>query len=492
MTDTMAPVCDGAPSRAGGADGYPGLRLLVGGEWRTSATATPVVNPATGEVLGHVPHATDTDVDDALTASELGFHAWRRMTPADRGAVIHAAARLLRDRRDHLATVITREMGKPLREAQVEIDTATGILDWNAEEGRRTYGRLIPGPGQRRQLVIQEPVGPVAAFAPWNAPLITPSRKISSALAAGCSVVIKPAEETPATALCLAEAFVEAGLPPGVLNVLFGDPPRISGRLLASPVIRALTFTGSTGVGKSLAALAAGHMVRPVMELGGYSPVVVCGDADPDAVAGGAARSAYRNAGQVCTSPTRFFVHASIYHRFVDALTGKVSALRTGDGLADGTDVGPVATLGRVDAIEALVSDAVKHGAEVTTGGRRGPGPGYFWEPTVLTGVNQECELSRVEPFGPIAWVSPFDDLPAAIRQANSVPFALAGYIFTRDATTARQLTAELDCGAIAVNHWQVSGPETPFGGHKDSGFGSEGGIEGIAAFQQVKFVSEQ
>lgn len=475
-----------------GADDYPAPRLLVAGEWRTTDTGTPVANPATGEVLGQVPHATEADIDDALAASEAGFASWRRMTPADRGAVLHTAARLLRDRRDQLASVICREMGKPLREAQVEIDTATGILDWNAEEGRRTYGRLIPGPGQRQQLVIQEPVGPVAAFAPWNAPLITPSRKISSALAAGCSVVIKPAEEAPATALYLAEALVDAGLPAGVLNVLFGDPAQISRRLLTSPVTRALTFTGSTGVGKSLAALAAAHMVRPVMELGGYSPVVVCGDADPEAVAAGAASAAYRNAGQVCTSPTRFFVDAGIYDRFVETLTSQVSALRTGNGMDAGTDMGPVTTPGRVDAIEALVADAVKHGAEVTTGGRRGPGPGYFWEPTVLTGINEECELSRVEPFGPIAWVSPFDDPAEAVRQANSVPFALAGYLFTRDAAAVRRLTADLECGAIAVNHWQVSGPETPFGGHKDSGFGSEGGIEGIAAFQQIKFVSEQ
>jgi succinate-semialdehyde dehydrogenase/glutarate-semialdehyde dehydrogenase len=489
MTD---PIAGWAPSRDGGADGYPGLRLLVGGEWRTAATATPVLNPATEEVLGHVPHATDADIDDALAASERGFQAWRRTAPADRGAVIHTAARLLRERRDYLAAVITREMGKPLGEAQAEIDTATAILDWNAEEGRRTYGRLIPGPEQRQQLVVHEPIGPVAAFAPWNAPLITPSRKISSALAAGCSVVIKPAEETPATALCLAEALLEAGLPPGVLSVLFGNPAQISGRLLTSPAIRALTFTGSTGVGKSLASLAAAHMVRPVMELGGYSPVVVCGDADPEAVAAAAARAAYRNAGQVCTSPTRFYVDAGLYDRFVDTLTRKVAALRIGNGLADGTDVGPVRTPSRLDAIEALVNDAVKHGAEVTTGGRRGPGPGYFWEPTVLTGVNDECELARVEPFGPIAWVRPFDDPQAAIRQANSVPFALAGYIFTRDAAAVRRLSADLECGAIAVNHWQVSGPETPFGGHRDSGFGSEGGTEGIAAFQQVKFVSEQ
>jgi succinate-semialdehyde dehydrogenase/glutarate-semialdehyde dehydrogenase len=485
-------TADWAPSRHGGSGDYPGLRLLIDNQWRTSAVETPVLNPATEEVLGYVPHAAEGDIEDALAAGERGFQTWRRMAPDARGAIIHEAARLLRERRTFLATVITREMGKPLREALAEIETATGILDWNAEEGRRTYGRVIPGPGQRQQLVVQEPIGPVAAFAPWNAPLITPSRKISSALAAGCSVVIKPAEETPATALCLAEAFLEAGLPAGVLNVLFGNPAQISGRLLSSPSIRALTFTGSTGVGKSLASLAVANMVRPVMELGGYAPVLVCADADPEAVAAGAVRAAYRNAGQVCTSPTRFFVDASIYDRFVQTLTSHVRALRIGNGLSDGTDIGPVTTPGRVEAIASLVEDAVNHGAQVTAGGQRGPAPGYFWQPTVLTGVTDECELARVEPFGPIATVTAFDTTESAIRLANSVPFALAGYIFTRDAAAVRRLSAELDCGAIAVNHWQVSSPETPFGGHKDSGFGSEGGIEGIAAFQQLKFVSEQ
>jgi succinate-semialdehyde dehydrogenase / glutarate-semialdehyde dehydrogenase len=487
-----APAAGWSPSRAGDSDRYPGLRLLVNGEWRSGQASTPVVNPATEQVLGHVPHATEADIDEAVAASEDAFRRWSRLTPAARGSVLHEAARLLRARRDYVAGVITQEMGKPLREAQLEIDTATGILDWNAEEGRRTYGRVIPGPENRRQLVVQEPVGPVAAFAPWNAPLITPARKISSALAAGCSVVIKPAEETPATALLLAEALAEAGLPAGVLNVLFGNPAQISGRLLTSPAIRALTFTGSTGVGKSLASLAAANMVRPVMELGGYSPALVCSDADPQAVAAGAARAAYRNAGQVCTSPTRFFVHASIYDEFTEVLGRRVRELRTGNGLDDDTDVGPVVTPARLDAIEALVNDAVKHGAEATAGGHRGAGPGYFWEPTVLTGINPDCELSRVEPFGPIAWVTPFDSEETAIELANSVPFALAGYLFTRDAAAVRRLSAALECGAIAVNHWQVSGPETPFGGHKDSGFGSEGGIEGIAAFQQLKFVSEQ
>jgi succinate-semialdehyde dehydrogenase / glutarate-semialdehyde dehydrogenase len=471
---------------------YPRLRLLIGNEWRTSAPGTPVVNPATEDVLGEVPYASTADVAEALAACQRGFATWRRMPPAERGVIIHEAARLLRERRALVAGVITREMGKPLREALAEIDTAAGILDWNAEEGRRTYGRVIPGPAHRRQVVMHEPVGPVAAFAPWNAPLITPARKISSALAAGCPVVIKPAEETPGTALCLAEALLDAGLPAGALNVVFGDPAQISEQLITSPWIRAVTFTGSTAVGQKLASLAAANMKRAVMELGGHAPVLVCADASAEAVAAGAAVAAYRNAGQVCTSPTRFFVDRSIYDQFVEALTASVAGLRVGDGLADDTDVGPVASRRRVEAIESLVCDAVQHGAEVTTGGRRRPGTGFFWEPTVLVNVGDECRISQVEPFGPVATVAAFDDLESALTRANSVPYALAGYIFTRDGATMRRLAAELECGAIAVNHWQVSGPETPFGGHKDSGFGTEGGIEGISAFQQLKFVSEQ
>ena len=478
---------------SGNADGdYPDLRLLVDGDWRSSATSTPVVDPATGEPIADVPHAGESDIDDALAAAAKGFAAWRQVAPAKRAAIIRDAARLVRERADAIAHVITRELGKPQAEARAEVQTAIGLLEWNADEGRRAYGRVIPGASNRRQLVYTEPIGPVAAFAPWNAPLITPSRKISSALAAGCSVIIKPAEETPGTAICLAEAFVDAGLPAGVLGVLFGDPGQISERLLTSDVIRAVTFTGSTAVGRSLAATAALNMKRAVMELGGHAPVVVCADVDPHKVAASAAGAAYRNAGQVCTSPTRFFVAREIYDDFVATLTERVGALRLGSGFDADTDIGPVASPRRLTAIEELVDDARQHGARVTVGGKRRPGPGYFYEPTVLADVTDDCKVSRVEPFGPLATVAPFDDLDSAIQRANGVPFGLAGYVFSGDASVVRRLSAELDCGAIAVNHWQVSGPETPFGGHKDSGFGSEGGIEGIAAFQQLKFVSEE
>ncbi|HEX3649126.1 MAG TPA: NAD-dependent succinate-semialdehyde dehydrogenase [Pseudonocardiaceae bacterium] len=476
----------------GTAVDYPDPRLLVDGRWRGSAAGSPVVDPATEQVIAEVPHATTDDIDAALAAAARGFETWRRTPVAERAAVMREAARLVRARADRFARVITLELGKPLAEARVEVGTAVGILEWNADEGRRTYGRVIPGPANRRQFVQAEPIGPVAAFAPWNAPLITPSRKISSALAAGCSVVIKPAEETPGTAVLLAQAYLDAGLPAGVLGVLFGEPARISERLLTSDVIRAVTFTGSTAVGRQLAGTAALHMKRAVMELGGHAPVLVCEDVSPEQVAAGAAKAAYRNAGQVCTSPTRFFVARSRYAEFLDALTDRVRALKLGNGFDAGTDIGPVAGERRLTAVDRLVADAVRHGARVTTGGRRREGTGYFYEPTVLADVGDDCEVSRVEPFGPLATVAAYDDLDTAIRRANSVPFGLAGYVFGNDAATVRRLGAELDCGAIAVNHWQVSGPETPFGGHRDSGFGSEGGIEGISAFQQLKFLSEQ
>jgi succinate-semialdehyde dehydrogenase/glutarate-semialdehyde dehydrogenase len=471
---------------------YPDLGLLVDGSWRTTATSSPVVDPATEDVIAEVPHASPDDVNAALAAAARGFATWRALPVTERAAIIREAARLVRERSEDIARVITRELGKPLAEARVEVGTAAGILEWNADEGRRTFGRIIPGPQGRRQFVQPEPIGPVAAFSPWNAPLITPSRKISSALAAGCSVVIKPAEETPGTAVCLARAFQDAGLPAGVLNVVFGDPAAISQRLLTSDVVRAVTFTGSTVVGRALAGLAATNLKRAVLELGGHAPVVVCPDADLDTVAAGAAKAAYRNAGQVCTSPTRFFVHRSGYPAFLDSLTERVGALRLGNGFDDGTDIGPVASGKRLAAVEHLVADAVRHGARVTVGGERLDGPGYFYRPTVLADVGDDCEVAAVEPFGPLATVAPYDDIDSAIARANAVPFGLAGYVFGHDAATLRRLGDELDCGAVAVNHWQVSGPETPFGGHKDSGFGAEGGSEGIAAFQQLKFLSEQ
>jgi succinate-semialdehyde dehydrogenase/glutarate-semialdehyde dehydrogenase len=470
---------------------YPELALHIDGKWQpgSAPTTIPVIDPATEELIGHAPVATPDDVDAAVTAAHAAFPSWRSLAPAARARILLGAADALARRRDEIAAVISLELGKPFAQSLVEVDTAVGHIRWNAEEGRRTYGRVIPGAAGRQQLAVREPLGPVAAFAPWNAPLITPARKITSALAAGCTVVIKPAEETPGAALCLLRALEEAGVPAGVVNLVLGDPAAISRQLLEDDRIRAMTFTGSTEVGRALAEIAGRQLKPAVMELGGHAPVVVCSDVSVDVVAAAAARAAYRNAGQICTSPTRFFVERSAYSEFVDRLGDHVRELRVGDPFDPAVEIGPLATSRRLQAMQGLVDDAVGRGANCVVGGHRLGGVGYYWEPTVLADVPDEASISTVEPFGPIATVGPFDGLEQAVALANNVPVGLASYVFTDSAAAQATLIAGLDCGSIAVNNWQASGSETPFGGHRDSGFGSEGGVEGIAAFQQTKFV---
>jgi succinate-semialdehyde dehydrogenase/glutarate-semialdehyde dehydrogenase len=473
---------------------YPEPRLLIGGEWRAAADgrSLPVVDPATEQVIGEVPHATADDVSDALEAAVQGYAVWRAMPPAERAELIGAGARLLRERREAIAHTITWELGKPLGESRAEVDLAAAHLQWNAEEGRRTYGRIIPGANGRQQLVIREPVGPVAAFSGWNAPAVTPARKLGSALSAGCSVILKASEETPAAACCVARALTDAGVPPGVVNLVFGDPARISRQLITADAVRGVTFTGSTTVGKSLASLAGGLLKRFVMELGGHAPVIIGADVSVEEVAEGASRAAYRNAGQVCTSPTRFFVHERSYHGFAEALSERVRALPVGSGFDEETRVGPVANPRRLDAIAELVGDATSRGARVTAGGRRIDRPGYFWEPTVLCDVDDDCLVANVEPFAPVAVLSSWTEVDDVVRRANRLAVGLAAYVFTDDHALIRRLTHELECGAVAVNGWQVSTPESPFGGQKDSGIGSEGGIEGTAAFQVTKVIDDQ
>jgi succinate-semialdehyde dehydrogenase / glutarate-semialdehyde dehydrogenase len=473
---------------------YPEPRLLIAGKWRESSDGRtiPVIDPATEQVIGTVPHASADDIDDALGAAAEGFALWRALAPVERAEIVGGAARLLRERREELAHTITWELGKPLAESRAEVDVAAAHLQWTAEEGRRTYGRVIPGAHARQQLVLREPIGPVAAFSGWNAPAVTPARKLGSALSAGCSVVLKASEETPATACCVAQALIDAGLPPGAVNLLFGDPAQISQHLITADVIRGVTFTGSTAVGKSLAGLAGGLLKRFVMELGGHAPVIVGPDVSVQEVAEAAARAAYRNAGQVCTSPTRFFVHESRYEEFAAALSERVRALTVGNGFEETTQIGPVANSRRLAAIAELVEDATLRGARVTAGGRRVDRPGYFWEPTVLCDVDDESQVSNIEPFAPVAVLSSWTDVGDVIRRANRLAVGLAAYVFTEDHALARRLTLEIDCGAVAVNGWQVSSPESPFGGHRDSGIGSEGGSEGTAAFLQTKYIDDQ
>ena len=451
-----------------------------------------VIDPATEEAIGEVPHATADDVTEALQATAQGFAVWRAMAPAERAELMMGGARLLRERREQIAHTITWELGKPLAESRAEVDLAAGHLQWNAEEGRRTYGRVIPGAAGRQQLVIREPIGPVAGFSGWNAPAVTPARKIGSALSAGCSVILKASEETPATACCLVSALVDAGIPSGVINLVFGDPQQIADQLITADAIRGITFTGSTTVGKSLASLAGGLLKRFVMELGGHAPVIVGPDVAVEDVADGAARAAFRNAGQVCTSPTRFLVHSDRYDAFVEALSERVRALPVGNGFDERTRVGPLANPRRLAAMANLVDDAVRRGARVTAGGRQLDGPGYFWEPTVLSDVDDNCMVAKVEPFGPVAVMSSWTDVDEVVRRANRPSVGLAAYVFTENHALARRLALEIECGALAINGWQVSAPESPFGGHKDSGNGSEGGVEGTAAFQMTKYIDDQ
>ncbi|MCY1204403.1 Alpha-ketoglutaric semialdehyde dehydrogenase [compost metagenome] len=473
---------------------YPELTLWIDGDARGAGDrrTLEVTDPATLEVLGRLPVATPADIDEALDAARRHFPRWRDTPPLERAAVLRRAAALMRERSAYLAWLITRELGKPLLESEKEVGTAAEMFEWAAEEARRTYGRLIPGRvGGIRQMAIPEPVGPVAAFSGWNAPAITPSRKIAGGLAAGCSVVIKPSEETPAIALEIARALADAGLPAGVLNMVFGDPGEISRRLIESPVIRMVTFTGSTSIGRELATFAAAGLKRATLELGGHAPVLVFDDADPEAAADAVLAAKLRNSGQICTSPTRLYVQQGVYERFVARLAERARGWRVGNGLKPGVQMGPMANPRRLAAMESMVSDALARGAQLAAGGQRLDLPGWFWAPTVLRDVGTDCLASNTEPFGPLALAQPFHDLDEALSLANRLPFGLASYVFTRDAGIARNTTERIESGVVCVNHCQASLPETPFGGFKDSGLGKEGGVEGLQEFMQVKYVSQ-
>ena len=473
---------------------YPELTLLIGGR-AVAAGQRPsldVIDPATQTVLGRLPVASPDDIDEVLESAQRSFPGWRDTPALDRAAILRRTATLMRERTPRLAWLITRELGKPLAESEKEVATAAEMFEWGAEEARRTYGRLIPGRvGGIRQMAIPEPIGSVAAFAGWNAPAITPSRKIAGALAAGCSIVIKPSEETPAIALEIGRALADAGLPAGVLSMVFGDPGEISRRLIESPVIRMVTFTGSTAIGRELATMAAAGLKRATLELGGHAPVLVFGDADPIQAADTVLAAKLRNSGQICTSPTRMVVHESVYDRFVERLAERARGWRVGNGLDAGVQMGPLANPRRLAAMETMVADALDRGARLAAGGQRLDLPGWFWAPTVLSGVSADCRAANTEPFGPLALVQPFTSMDEALHEANRLPFGLASYVFTRDAATARIASERIESGVVCINHCQASLPETPFGGFKDSGLGKEGGVEGLQEFLQVKYVSQ-
>ncbi len=473
---------------------YPDVQLLIDGAWTGAegGRSLPVVNPASGEVNGTVAHASRADLDRALEAAEKGFKAWRRVSAYDRSKVMRRAADLLRDRADGIARLMTLEQGKPLAEAKGETLAGADVIDWFAEEARRAYGRVIPARAEGiYQLVVKEPVGPVAAFTPWNFPINQVVRKLSAALAAGCSIIVKAPEETPASPAELIRCFVDAGVPAGVVNLVYGVPAEISEYLIPHPVIRKISFTGSTAVGKQLAALAGAHMKRVTMELGGHAPAIVFDDADVDTAVKILSANKLRNAGQVCISPTRFLVQEGVYAQFVDGFTARLKAAKVGDGLEAATSMGPLANPRRVAAMDAFIGDAVKHGAKLRAGGERIGNKGNFYQPTVLTDVPMDARIQNEEPFGPVAVISPFKGFDDVVAEANRLPFGLASYAYTRSAKTANAIAASVEAGMMSINHHGLALPEVPFGGVKDSGYGSEGGSEAIEAYLNTKFVSQ-
>ena len=472
---------------------YPPPTLFIAGQWRGSsdgATIT-VLNPATQEIIAHLPVATQTDLDEALSAADAGFKTWRKVSAYDRAKVLKAAAQLMRERASRIGTISTMEQGKPIAESTGEAFACADIFDWYAEEARRAYGRIIPSkhPGVRH-MVLKEPIGPVAAFSPWNFPTTIPSRKIAAALAAGCSVIIKPAEETPNSCLELARALDDAGLPKGVLNVVFGIPADISAYLIGSPVIRKITFTGSTVVGKHLAELAARVMKPTTMELGGHAPVIVFEDADLDKAAATLAAGKYRNAGQICIAPTRFYLHDGIHDAFVTKFSAAAARLKIGNGLDRETNMGPLANPRRMTAMNDMVENALARGASLLTGGKAGNDIGNFWQPTVLADVPDSARIMNEEPFGPVAVTQRFEHFDDVLAQANRLPYGLAAYAWTQSARVAADVGDALEAGMIGINFVGLTGPETPFGGVKESGHGSEGGIEGLDAYLLPKYIA--
>ena len=473
---------------------YPNTQLFIAGQWLDAADGRTLAvhNPATGKEIGRVAHAGKADLDKALAAAQKGFETWRDMTAVARNQIMRKAAGLMRERAAAIGAVLTQEQGKPLAEAKGEAMAAADIIEWFADESLRIYGRIVPSRFNLnvRQMVVKDPVGPVAAFTPWNFPINQVVRKVAAALSAGCSMLVKAPEDTPAGPAALIQAFADAGLPPGVLGLVYGNPAEISSYLIPHPIIRKITFTGSTPVGKQLAALAGQHMKRVTMELGGHAPVIVCEDADIALAVKSAGAAKFRNAGQVCISPTRFLVHNSIKKEFAEAFTNYASGLKVGDGSLEGTQMGPLANPRRLTAMAEFTQDAVKHGATVMSGGARIGDTGNFWQPTILSDVPLEARVFNDEPFGPMAAIRGFDKLEDAIGEANRLPFGLAGYAFTKSLKNADLLARKVEVGMLWMNMPAMPSAEMPFGGVKDSGYGSEGGPEAVEAYLNVRSVS--
>jgi succinate-semialdehyde dehydrogenase/glutarate-semialdehyde dehydrogenase len=469
------------------------ISLFINGRWTQGGAGRtlPYWNPATGEEIGRVAVAERADLDVALEAAQASFRTWRKVSAFERYKILRKAADILRSRADQIAQLLTLEQGKVLAEAKGEVLAGADLIDWFAEEGRRTYGRVIPSRADGvYQSVVREPVGPVAAFSPWNFPINQAIRKIAAALTTGCTIIIKGPEETPACCAALVKALHEAGVPDGAVNLVFGVPAEISEYLIPHPTIRKISFTGSTTVGKKLAALAGAHMKRTTMELGGHSPTIVFDDADLDRASERLSAFKFRNAGQVCASPTRLLVHETVYDAFLANLVGRARAIQVGDGTDPGSQMGPLANPRRVQAMETYIAEAVGKGAEVATGGQRIGNRGNFFEPTILTGVPLDARIMNEEPFGPVAIVRPFREFDEAIAEANRLAYGLAAYAYTRSAEKAAAMADAVESGMVSINHHGLALPEVPFGGVKDSGYGSEGGIEALDGYLVSKFVT--
>lgn len=467
--------------------------MFIDGEWVEAGNrrSAEVVNPATEEVIGHVPLATQEDLDRALVSAERGFRVWSGYSAWKRAGILGKVASLLRDRKQCIAHILTLENGKPLADALGEVDRAIETIEWCAEEGKRAYGRILPirSPGVS-ELSVKRPVGPVAAFAPWNFPVVLVARKIAAALAAGCSIIVKPAEETPASCIEIARACADSGVPAGVVNLVFGVPAMVSEHLIASPIVRKISFTGSIPVGKLLSRLAGEHLKPVTMELGGHSPVVIFDDVDVEAVAKLCVGFKFRNAGQVCLCPNRFYVHERIYDEFVNRFASAAGMLKVADGMAEGVQMGPLANVRRLSAAQALMEDAVGKGATVVSGGSRVGERGYFFEPTVLVNLSDNARILSEEPFCPIAPIMPFSSFDDVVKMANHDQFGLAAYAFTDSLTMADKISEAFEAGWIGVNGFTPSLADVAIGGIKQSGIGYEGGPEGLDAYLHSKFIS--
>ncbi|MBB4277843.1 NAD-dependent succinate-semialdehyde dehydrogenase [Rhizobium mongolense] len=473
---------------------YPNVKLFINGEWRDAfgAETIAVVDPATEEMIGRIAHARQADLDLALEAADKGFRIWRGISAFDRSKLMREAADILRSRVEAIAYMMTREQGKPIAQSQREVMGAADTIDWFAEEARRTYGQIIPARVSGvTQAAFKMPVGPVAAFTPWNFPINQIVRKLSAALAAGCSIIVKAPEETPASPAELVRAFADAGVPAGVVNLVYGIPAEVSEYLIPHPVIRKISFTGSTPIGKHLAALAGKHMKRTTMELGGHAPAIIFDDANLEKAIDVTAAAKFRNAGQICVAPTRFLVQDGIFNEFVDGFVKAAEAIKVGNGLEDGVTMGPLANDRRIPAMEDMIRDALARGAELKTGGKRIGNKGYFFEPTVLADVPTSAKVMNDEPFGPLAIVNRFSHFDDAIAESNRLPFGLASYAFTGSLKTAQALGQQVEAGMLTINHNGLALPEVPFGGIKDSGYGTEGGPEAVEAYLETRFVSQ-